>query len=187
MKSRKFKRNYSLPYTAKGKIRSSIVISLIIICIVAGIGIIEYNKRNPGCVSQPEGVLLPIAIIIVLQLILRAKLIIKEDRIIHISYFFTGRQEILISDIKRMEIVMRNRKGAFILNLYDDKDFFVKPFVINIGLFREKDILTLIDAITKKVSSIEMDDFTRQLKNGDFKGVKLGAWKLIIKSFLRHV
>lgn len=180
MNSQKF--NYSLPYIARARIR--VFFPLVIIFIGTVIGLLFFQRLTIGINIPTFYILFALMFLGLFKLWTPScEIVVERDKITYREPSL--KQEILTSNIKRMEATLnldsspRKKRGIY-LNLYDDKKFSEKPFAINLALFSKKDLRVLINVVVEESPSVEMDETTYQMKEGDFHAIylRLGTYWL---------
>lgn len=186
MEFEKVSKDYSLPYIAKGRMRLKILWFMIILSIGVAIGLLIYERLNPGSKSSIGGIIYPIAILIFVYFYANScKIVIKEDELIY-NYLF-GSKKLSIPKITKMEVKIERRrglrKGGISLDFYDIGKFSLNPLRINMTPFKKKDLIKIAKIIFKKNPSIETDELAHQLKEGNFDAILKEIRRMMIRSF----
>ncbi|MFC1704041.1 hypothetical protein ACFL1E_04595 [Candidatus Omnitrophota bacterium] len=191
MKLKKVTGTYSLPYTIKAEWTTYLVGTILFLPIIVVILFCIAKRPETWPLLVP-----PTGLLIWWMIWANAfEITIKEDKIIY-KTLTSRNNQIQLSDIKKIAIEIYTRKigeatkAFYRFNIYHKSS---GPLAINMKPFGQRDLAILADAIATKVPSLEMDEKTRELKEGDFKPIisqgirgifQLGLYLLLIYSIV---
>ena len=173
----KVKDTYKLPHVIKAEWTAYLVFS-ILFGPISLLSLAAYYK-NPDS-NMWQAVLISIGILtLFLVWIAYFKIILNSDGVIYKTLFSKGFKA-KFSEIKKAEIDIgmrssgneqlgRQKGGYYRFNIFTHSSEL--PFTINMKLFSKRDLAILIDAIMVTNPSVELDKFSRNLYEGNFKPI----------------
>jgi len=175
IKLQKFEKNFSLPRTIKGNptlylILLFISLAIVIFFVLRG-EIREFSLTGFICLF-----IFPLSLTMVSLYLGSFRIIIYDDRLKY-KKFRVKEKEIFFSEIRRLDIenyVSRGdkfpAKNGLYLNIYTKEALFMIY-----ACFSRKDLTFLVNVISSKVPSMEINEFASQVKEGRFEGITLST------------